>query len=135
MALALVLGDFRFRQQAAQLRSGGAAHRFLVHRRQRRLAQRVARQHGLVAGEVVGGEQPDFRIEVAFAIEAYAALAADERFHAIPLRVSGNAAIAQVIAVSMLGGSLLVLVATRGRHPGWIGLLGVAGLVWLGLRT
>ena len=43
--------------------------------------------------------------------------------------------IAQVIAVSMLGGSLLVLVATRGRHPGWIGLLGVAGLVWMGLRT
>jgi hypothetical protein len=43
--------------------------------------------------------------------------------------------IAQVIAVSMLGGSLLVLVGTRGRHPGWIGLLGVAALVWLGLRT
>lgn len=43
--------------------------------------------------------------------------------------------IAQIVAVSMLGGSLLVLVGTRGRHPGWIGLLGVAGLVWLGLRT
>lgn len=43
--------------------------------------------------------------------------------------------IAQAIAMSMLGGSLLVLVNTRGRHPGWIGLLGVAGLVWLGLRT
>lgn len=43
--------------------------------------------------------------------------------------------VAQVIAVSMLGGSLLVLVGTRGRHPGWIGLLGVAVLVWLGLRT
>lgn len=43
--------------------------------------------------------------------------------------------IAQAIAMSMLGGSLLVLVGTRGRHPGWIGLLGVAGLVWLGLRT
>jgi hypothetical protein len=43
--------------------------------------------------------------------------------------------IAQAIAVSMLGGSLLVLVGTRGRHPGWIGLLGVAVLVWLGGRT
>jgi hypothetical protein len=43
--------------------------------------------------------------------------------------------IAQAIAVSMLGGSLLVLVATRGRHPGWIGLLGVAVLVWLGVRA
>lgn len=42
--------------------------------------------------------------------------------------------IAQAIAVSMLGGSLLVLVGTRGRHPGWIGLLGVAVLVWLGVR-
>lgn len=43
--------------------------------------------------------------------------------------------IAQAIAVSMLGGSLLVLVGTRGRHPGWVGLLGVAVLVWLGVRT
>lgn len=43
--------------------------------------------------------------------------------------------IAQAIALSMLGGSLLVLVGTRGRHPGWIGLLGVAVLVWLGVRA
>ena len=28
------------------------------------------------------------------------------------------------------GGSLLVLVGTRGRHPGWIALGAVAGLVW-----
>jgi hypothetical protein len=40
--------------------------------------------------------------------------------------------IARTIAVSMLAGSVLVLIATRGRHPGWIGLLGVATLVWLG---
>jgi hypothetical protein len=40
--------------------------------------------------------------------------------------------IEQTIAVSMLAGSVLVLIATRGRHPGWIGLLGVAALVWLG---
>ncbi|MBP6748569.1 MAG: hypothetical protein KA144_02935 [Xanthomonadaceae bacterium] len=36
------------------------------------------------------------------------------------------------IAASMLGGSLLVLIGTRGRHPGWIGLLAVALLVWFG---
>lgn len=36
------------------------------------------------------------------------------------------------IAASMFGGSLLVLIGTRGRHPGWVGLLAVALLVWLG---
>lgn len=36
------------------------------------------------------------------------------------------------IAVSMLVGSVLVLIATKARHPGWVGLLGVAVLVWLG---
>jgi hypothetical protein len=34
-------------------------------------------------------------------------------------------------AAAMLSGSALVLVATRARHPGWIGLLGVAVLIWL----
>jgi hypothetical protein len=33
------------------------------------------------------------------------------------------------------GGSLLVLVATRGRHPGWIALAAVAALVWTGAGT
>lgn len=36
------------------------------------------------------------------------------------------------IALSMLAGSALVAIGTKGRHPGWIGLLGVAVLVWLG---
>ena len=48
---------------------------------------------------------------------------------------SGSADVAVIghaIEMSMLVGSALVLVATRGRHPGWIGLLGVAALVWLG---
>ena len=36
-----------------------------------------------------------------------------------------------VITVANLGGSLLVLVATRGRHPGWVALLVVAALVWI----
>ena len=35
------------------------------------------------------------------------------------------------IALAMLGGSVLVAVATTGRHPGWIGLLAIAVLTWL----
>ena len=27
--------------------------------------------------------------------------------------------------------SLLVLIGTKGRHPGWLGLLGVAALTWV----
>lgn len=38
----------------------------------------------------------------------------------------------RTIAVATLAGSLLVLYATRGRHPGWIGLLVAAILAWLG---
>ncbi len=38
----------------------------------------------------------------------------------------------RTIAVATLAGSLLVLYATRGRHPGWLGLLVAAGLAWLG---
>ena len=36
------------------------------------------------------------------------------------------------IVLAYLGGSVLVLVATRGRHPGWIALLAVAVLVCIG---
>jgi hypothetical protein len=50
----------------------------------------------------------------------------------LPRPASGSAAIGHAIEMSMLIGSVLVLIATRGRHPGWIGLLGVAVLVWLG---
>ncbi|MEM7133810.1 MAG: hypothetical protein AAF702_46370 [Chloroflexota bacterium] len=35
------------------------------------------------------------------------------------------------VGIGMLISSLLVLYATKGMHPGWIGLLGVAGLCWL----
>ncbi|MEO8224265.1 MAG: hypothetical protein ABI661_05625 [Gammaproteobacteria bacterium] len=38
----------------------------------------------------------------------------------------------QAIVAAMLGGSLLVAVGTKGRHPGWIGLLAVAVLAALG---
>ena len=36
------------------------------------------------------------------------------------------------IVLAFLGGSFLVLIGTKGRHPGWIGLLGVAALTWFG---
>ena len=36
------------------------------------------------------------------------------------------------IIVAFLGGTFFVLVGTKGRHPGWFGLLGVAVLAWLG---
>lgn len=42
------------------------------------------------------------------------------------------ALIESAIIVAMLAGSLFVLIGTRGKHPGWIGLLGIAVLVWLG---
>lgn len=47
-------------------------------------------------------------------------------------RGSGNDVVEQAIMVSMLVGSVLVLIATKARHPGWVGLLGVAVLVWIG---
>lgn len=36
------------------------------------------------------------------------------------------------IIIANAGGSLLVLIGTRGRHPGWIALLLVAALTWFG---
>ena len=47
-------------------------------------------------------------------------------------RAVDDGLIEQSIAISMLASSALVLIATKARHPGWIGLLGVAVLVWLG---
>ncbi|MEW6991001.1 hypothetical protein AADZ91_09965 [Colwelliaceae bacterium 6441] len=37
------------------------------------------------------------------------------------------------IAVSMLSGSLLILFATKGRHPAWIVLIIIAALSWMSL--
>ncbi|SFC14966.1 hypothetical protein SAMN05428997_104231 [Bosea sp. CRIB-10] len=51
------------------------------------------------------------------------AVAPDPSSHALHVRI---------IAIATLAGSLLVLSATRGRHPGWFGLLVAAGLAWLG---
>ena len=36
---------------------------------------------------------------------------------------------------AFLGGSLLVFIGTKGRHPGWLGLLAVAALAFLSSAT
>jgi len=36
------------------------------------------------------------------------------------------------VAVSMLVGAVLILIGTKAKLPGWVGLLGVAILVWFG---
>ena len=41
-------------------------------------------------------------------------------------------AIAWPLILSFAAGSVLVMVATRGKHPGWIGLLIVSVLTYLG---
>lgn len=46
--------------------------------------------------------------------------------------IDSKAFVLQAIAFSMAGVSALVLVATKGIHPGWFGLLAVAALIWLG---
>jgi len=45
---------------------------------------------------------------------------------------TNNQFITNLIAYSMLGSSALVLIATKGKHPGWLGLLAVSILCWLG---
>ncbi len=39
--------------------------------------------------------------------------------------------VVQAVVAAYAGGSILVLVGTRGRHPGWIALAVVAGLTWV----
>ncbi|MCI4569032.1 hypothetical protein [Lysobacter sp. CFH 32150] len=36
-----------------------------------------------------------------------------------------------ITVIAFFASSLLVLIGTKGRHPGWIGLLGVAALAWV----
>ena len=45
---------------------------------------------------------------------------------------AARSAITLSVVASMLASSTLVLVGTKGRHPGWVGLLGVAVLTVLG---
>ena len=35
-------------------------------------------------------------------------------------------------ALSFLASATIVLLISRGKHPGWVGLLGVAILIWMG---
>ena len=43
----------------------------------------------------------------------------------------GSTLLSPVIVIAMLASSVLVLVGTKGKHPGWVGLLAVAVLTWL----
>ena len=51
-----------------------------------------------------------------------------------PNHVARSVIVPLVIA-SMLASSLLVFVGTKGKHPGWAGLLGVAALAAVGSYT
>lgn len=48
---------------------------------------------------------------------------------------SASALLATAIVLANLAGSLLVLIATEGKHPGWIALLLVAALTWFGANA
>jgi hypothetical protein len=41
----------------------------------------------------------------------------------------------QTVIVAFLAGAFLVLIATKGRHPGWVGLSLVAVLTWFAARA
>jgi endonuclease/exonuclease/phosphatase (EEP) superfamily protein YafD len=43
-----------------------------------------------------------------------------------------HAFLLHVMAIAMLASAALVFYGTKARHPGWLGLLGVAVLTWLG---
>lgn len=50
-----------------------------------------------------------------------------------PSAVADHNFFAIAIGVSAFGSSMLVLVGTKGRHPGWIGLLGMAIFTAMGM--
>jgi hypothetical protein len=52
-----------------------------------------------------------------------------------PLNDSIEPLVLSAIAFANLAGSLLVLIGTKGRHPGWIALLLVAALTWTAATT
>jgi drug/metabolite transporter (DMT)-like permease len=53
------------------------------------------------------------------------------RLAVAPHDSSLTAFVLSAIVLANLGASLLVLIGTKGRHPGWIALLAVAALTWL----
>lgn len=54
------------------------------------------------------------------------------RLAALTTADSLQAVVENAVVFAFLGSSFLVLIGTKGRHPGWVGLLGVAALVWFG---
>lgn len=52
-----------------------------------------------------------------------------------PLNDSPRPLVLSAIVFANLAGSLLVLIGTKGRHPGWIALLLVAALAWMAAGT
>jgi hypothetical protein len=40
--------------------------------------------------------------------------------------------IPQALSATLAASSALVLIGTKGKHPGWIGLMVAAGLIWAG---
>jgi hypothetical protein len=46
-----------------------------------------------------------------------------------------QAFIAPTLIAALAASSALVLIGTKGKHPGWIGLLAAAGLVWAGVAV
>lgn len=43
--------------------------------------------------------------------------------------------IPQALSAALAASSALVLVGTKGKHPGWIGLMVAAGLIWAGVAA
>ena len=54
------------------------------------------------------------------------------RLAVAPHNDSPGSLIVSAAVFAYLAGSLLVLIGTNGRHPGWIALLVVAALAWFG---
>ncbi|NRP21338.1 hypothetical protein LPJGGPFB_04597 [Ensifer adhaerens] len=52
-----------------------------------------------------------------------------------PQAASTTVPVVTAIVFANVGGGLLVLVGTKGRHPGWIALLAVAALAWFGVNA
>jgi hypothetical protein len=47
-------------------------------------------------------------------------------------RAASGGVVEACLAAALATTGLIVLVSNRGRHPAWLALLGVAGLVWMG---
>ena len=52
-----------------------------------------------------------------------------------PVHTKLHIALLHVIAMGMVASAALVLYGTKARHPGWLGLLAVATLTWLGTTS